>query len=114
MLPGVVVRSDTSGTAVKLAGGKVFMSTSRAEVAAGDNVLLAVRAERIQFRPSTEGDNVLSARVKSWVYVGSAYEYLLETPAGEVRAESPEEVSQEQVGLYLPPDGIVVLREEHA
>ncbi len=113
MLPGVVASTDVSGTRIRLASGKLFTTASRDGFAEGDSVLLAVRAERIVFRPTSEGDNVLPATVKSWVYVGSAYEYLLQTADGEVRAESPEALAAEEVGLYLPPEALVVLRDEH-
>jgi iron(III) transport system ATP-binding protein len=112
MLPGVVVSRDSRGTQVKVASGQVFSTAAQNGFVPGDLVVLAVRAERIAFRPTGDGDNVLRARVKSSVYVGSAYEYLLETPEGEIRADSPDALEQTEVGLYLPPDAIVVLRDD--
>jgi hypothetical protein len=73
---------------------------------------LAVRSERIAFRTLSEGDNVLAATIRSFVYVGSAYEYLLETPEGEIRADAPDELRGPHIGLYLPPDAMVVLAED--
>src|SRR5215216_5191647 len=78
MLPGVVVSVDARGAQVKVGSGKVFATASLNGFGIGDTVLLAVRAERIGIRTSTDGDNVLPAKVKSFVYVGSTYEYLLE------------------------------------
>ncbi len=112
MLQGVVVGTDARGAQVRLGSGKMFTASTPDGVAVGDNVLVAVRAERIAFRPSSDGDNILPARVKSSVYVGSTYEYLLETADGEVRAESPMPVSEGEIGLYLPPEAIVVLRSD--
>jgi iron(III) transport system ATP-binding protein len=80
----------------------------------GDRVLLAIRSERIEVRPDGGGstENVISARVKSFVYVGSAYEYILETPEGEIRVATPQAIVGSEVALYLPPDAIVVLPDE--
>jgi iron(III) transport system ATP-binding protein len=112
MLPGVLVARDVAGAQVKLGSGRVFATAPVDGAAVGDAVLLAVRAERIEIRGSTDGGNVLPARVKSFVYVGSTYQYLLETADGEVRAESPQAVGDEELGLYLPPEAVVVLRSD--
>jgi iron(III) transport system ATP-binding protein len=114
MLPGEVVDISASSVRVKLAGSGATVRSSVADgkFKVGDGVLLAVRAERIRLQATSNGENVLRARVKSWVYVGSAYEYLLETGDGDVHAESPEPVDGDEVGLFLPPDAIVVLQDD--
>jgi iron(III) transport system ATP-binding protein len=116
MLRGVVVESAPELVRVELpgSGSLVQSAVAQGEFSAGEPVLLAVRAERIRVQPAANGDNVLRARVKSSVYVGSAYEYLLQTPEGEVRVDSPEAIADEDVGLYLPADSVVVLRDERA
>ena len=58
------------------------------------------------------GHNALGATIRSWVYVGSEYEYMLDTPDGPVRAASPHPVAGPAVQLHLPPESIVVLRDE--
>jgi iron(III) transport system ATP-binding protein len=92
----------------------------------GDRVLLAVRSERIEVRPDggaaghsagdaagdTMPENTITARIRSFVYVGSAYEYILETPAGQIRVVAPQAIVGPEVALFLPPDAIVVLPEE--
>jgi iron(III) transport system ATP-binding protein len=114
ILRGTVVQSGPDLAHVRLAGsGQVVRSAvAHGQFSAGERVLLAVRAERMQFRPPASADNVLSARVKSHVYVGSAYEYLLETAEGELRADSAQAVDGAEVGLYLPPEAIVVLPDQ--
>jgi hypothetical protein len=44
------------------------------------------------------------------VYVGSTYEYLLETADGPLRAEALYEMPSPDVQVYLPPEALVVLR----
>ena len=116
MLHGVVADRANGALRVRLGGtGQVVTSTVAAQdFRPGDTVVLAVRSERIAFRPQTEGENVLAATIKSFVYVGSAYEYLLDTPEGEIRADAPEQLSGPQIGLYLPPDAVVVLADDSA
>jgi len=107
---GAVVTS----TAVPGAGSQVpgAPSPGTRYPAPGDRVVLAIRAERIEVRPTGGGENVVEARIESHIYLGAAYEYLLATPEGEVRASSPDLVAGPQVYLYLPPDAIVVLPDE--
>jgi len=83
---------------------------------AGDRVLLAIRSERIEVRPDGDpgAENVISATIKSFVYVGSAYEYILDTPGGEIRVAAPQAIVGPEVALYLPPDAIVVLPDDPA
>jgi hypothetical protein len=51
----------------------------------------------------------VAARIQSRVYVGSTYEYLLETADGPLRADAPRELPDGEVQVYMPPDGLVVL-----
>jgi hypothetical protein len=73
-------------------------------------VLIAARAERLELRERGElAPNTLAARVQSRVYVGSTYEYLLETADGPLRAEAPRELPSPEVQVYLPSESLVVL-----
>jgi iron(III) transport system ATP-binding protein len=101
-------------------GAVVTATVTDNPIKVGDRVLLAIRSERIAVRPdgtssgdpATDDQNVISARVRSFVYVGSAYEYILETPEGEIRVATPQAIVGPEVALYLPPDAIVVLPHE--
>ena len=113
-LRAAVVESAVGRIRAKLASSGAVVTSIGSErlFSPGDDVLLAIRSERIQVRPTGDGENVVAARIKSFVYVGSSYEYILETAEGEVRASSPEPVAGPEVQLYLPPDAIVALPEE--
>ena len=90
-------------------GAPITSTASTRGFAPGERVLLAVRSEKIESAPGRAGENVIPARIKSHVYVGSAYEYLLETAEGEIRAATPDPLDGPEVQLYLPPDAIVAL-----
>jgi len=113
-LRGDVVRVAAGRAEVRLAGSgtMVTAAATAAGTAPGDHVVLAVRSERIEMRGEHAAENVVRARIKSFVYAGAEYEYILDTPEGELRASSPRAVTGPDVSLHLPPDGIVVLRDD--
>ena len=109
-----VVESAAGRVRAKLAstGAVVTSTVPDRPLSLGDRVLLSIRSERVEVRPDGVGENVVEARIKSFVYVGAAYEYILETAEGEIRASSPEAIEGPGVRLYLPPDAVVALPEE--
>jgi iron(III) transport system ATP-binding protein len=111
---GVVVGASDGRIQVKLAGSGTVVSAASAgaRLAAGDRVVLAVRSERIDMHPDRGGENVVTARIKSFVYAGAEYEYILDTPAGELRASSQRPVTGPELTLHLPADALVVLPDE--
>jgi iron(III) transport system ATP-binding protein len=113
-LRAVVVDGSDGHLRAKLAssGALVTSAASTRSFAPGETVLLAIRSEKIEADPPAGGDNVIPARIKSHVYVGSAYEYILETAEGEIRVATPEPLGGPDVQLYLPPDAIVALPDE--
>ena len=116
-LRGEVVRVAAGRAEVRLAGSGTMVSAAAtaAATAPGDRVVLAVRSERIDMRGENAAlgsPNVLRATIKSFVYAGAEYEYILDTPEGELRASSQRAVPGPEVMLHLPPDGIVVLQDE--
>ena len=110
-LNGSVEESTDGVLSIRLASGPVLRAHSAARWRAGDEVAVAVRAERIELRlaPEPAAANMLAARVQSRVYVGSTYQYLLQTPDGLLRAEAPREMPGPDIQVYLPPDALVVL-----
>jgi iron(III) transport system ATP-binding protein len=113
-LPGAVVGARDGRVDVKLAASGTIVSAAAGEqrFAPGDRVVLAVRSERIDMRGGDASDNVVRARIRSFVYAGAEYEYILDTPEGELRASSPRSVAGPDVTLRLPPEAIVVLADD--
>ena len=100
------VRLTASGTTV------TAIAADADALRAGQRVVLAVRSERIDMRGDQATENVVAARIRSSVYGGADYEYILDTPEGELRASSQRPVAGPGVRLHLPPDAIVILRDE--
>jgi iron(III) transport system ATP-binding protein len=113
-LRGVVVGASQGRIQVKLAdsGSVLNAASTDARLAAGDPVVLAVRSERIDVRGDNATENVVTARIKSFVYAGAEYEYILDTPEGELRASSQRPVTGPSLKLHLPAEAIVVLPAE--
>jgi len=121
-LPAVVedVGDGRARARLTSSGAVVSATVTDRPPRAGDRVQLAIRSERIDVRAaedparSTDTQNVISAQVQSFIYVGSAYEYVLGTPEGQIRVATPQAIAGRDVALYLPPDAIVVLPDEPA
>jgi iron(III) transport system ATP-binding protein len=113
-LSGVVVGTSAGRIQVKLAGSGTVVSaaTAGAPLAVGDQVVLAVRSERIDVHGEHASENVVAATIKSFVYAGAEYEYIFETREGELRASSQRPVSGPDLTLHLPAEAIVVLPAE--
>ena len=113
-LSGVVVGTSVGRIQVKLVGSGTVVSaaTAGAPLAVGDQVVLAVRSERIDVHGERASENVVAARIKSFVYAGAEYEYIFETREGELRASSQRPVTGPDLRLHLPPEAIVVLPTE--
>jgi iron(III) transport system ATP-binding protein len=121
-LPAVVeeVGDGRARTRLRSSGAVITATVPATPPRAGDQVLLAIRSERIGVRPEVDpaggadASNVISAQITSFIYVGSAYEYILATPEGQIRVATPQAIVGPEVALYLPPDAIVVLPDEPA
>ena len=113
-LHGVVAGATDGRIQVRLAGSGTLLQAAAAgaRLEAGDRVVLAVRSERIDMYGQGAGENVVAARIRSFVYAGAEYEYILDTPEGELRASSSRALTGPDLQVHLPPDSIVVLPDE--
>jgi iron(III) transport system ATP-binding protein len=117
-LQGTVVERSPAALRVTLEGGGPTLTSTLVEspVQRGERVVVAVRAERVELLTSApEGEtNLLPATLRSGIYLGASYEYLLSTPWGEVRALSRTPVPGPSVLIRLPPTSLVVLADDRA
>ena len=74
---------SVSGKRITLStpSGKVEATAREAEVEVGSEAHATVRPEKIRF--GSEGDNVITARIRQIVYLGVSTQYIAELPDGE-------------------------------
>jgi iron(III) transport system ATP-binding protein len=112
LLPGRVLTTSAGRVRVELAGGTQLVADSDRGWSEGARVVVAIRAERIELaEPTDSGSNVLHGHVQSFVYLGASYQYLIDTPAGQLRLDSKRPLEGEQVALRLPEAALVVLED---
>src|SRR5919202_5253074 len=119
-LQGRVAGVDGGVARVRLPSGREVEATLEERPPAHGEVVLAVRSERIRVLDDGEGpgagQNVLDGRVRSGLYLGASYQYVVETPEGVLRVDTPKELDWRdgqggaaEVRLSIPRDAIVVL-----
>lgn len=110
-LSGTIVERAENRTRVKIASGAVLTSCRTAPP--GDQVSIAIRSERIRLVPiSDQAPNTIPAKVASGVYLGSKWQYLVETQAGSIRVETMDAAPGEQVRLAFAPEDLILLAAE--
>lgn len=114
-LKGTVAGREDGQLQVTLDGGIDVRALADKRWQPGQRVTLAVRAERVRVASGVDDQhNIVPAEVTGYVYLGSHYQYVVETPAGSVRLEVPDELSIGPLKLSLPPEALLVLPEEGA
>ena len=122
-LKGRVAGVDGGVARVRLPSGREFEATLEERPPEHGDVVLAVRSERIRGLDAGEGQGagqkVLDGRVRSGLYLGASYQYVVETPEGVLRVDTPKELDWRdgqggaaEVRLSIPRDAIVVLPDE--
>src|SRR4051794_30523704 len=79
-LPATIVEWAGGVARAQLRTGEVLWAWSEQSWRPGTSVLLAIRAERVRFDRDEGGErtNVLQGTIRSFVYVGSTYEYRID------------------------------------
>lgn len=102
---------------VRLQTGREVQATIEHRLDGRSAVVLAARAERIRILGQGEtGDNLLTGTVRSGLYLGAVYQYLVDTPEGVLRIDSSHQIEFQAgvtaVRVTIPRDAIVVLPDE--
>lgn len=73
----------------------------------------AIRSERVQVltEGAAERENTVRALITSRTYLGSKWQYTVETSGGSLRLESTDAIQGDTLFMYLPPDSIILLAE---
>ncbi len=113
-LPGVVACSRDGLVGIRLPSGTLIEAEDKQAWADGARVALAIRSERIEMAGAGARENVLTATARSHVYLGATYQYLVDTPDGTLKVETPRELPARTVRLHLPRNAIVILADDSA
>ncbi len=110
-LKGKIVERASRATRVQIETGEVL--TSSRTPPACNEVEIAIRSERIHLVPlSDQSSNTIPAQVTLGVYLGSKWQYLVETQAGPMRVETMDAAPGEQVRLAFAPEDLILLPAE--
>ncbi len=108
---GTVIGRAQNAVSVQIATGEILTSSRGAPTS--DRVVIAIRSERIRLLPATEQvANSIAAKISSAVYLGSKWQYLVETKSGSMRVEAMDAPQSEQVRLAFAPGDLILLSAE--
>ncbi|HET8601494.1 MAG TPA: ABC transporter ATP-binding protein [Segeticoccus sp.] len=119
-LSATVVEQEESGlTRVQLDGGGQLRVTAHGRWAAGQQVSVGIRSERMEVTPprsdvTADSVNAIPAELRKASFVGARYEYELVAGDQLVFAESDREVSERKVWLLVPEDAAYVFSRSDA
>ncbi len=112
---GIIQKVDGKHATLKLASGELLniRKESKSEYVwkGGEHTAVAIRSERVEVL--TEGaaarENTIQARIANRTYLGSKWQYTVETSGGSLRLESTDAIQGDNLFMYLPPDSIILL-----
>ncbi len=116
---GTVVDFNGKYTGVKTGDGLTIYGIGR-KVEKGENVVIAVRPEDVQFilspgiRREMKSNNLFSAKIERESYIGEVVDYQLKLKSWSIRAKSAvsnKMTEGEIVKIYLDPDKMPILSE---
>src|SRR5215211_8066048 len=77
-------------------------------------VTVAIRSERVQVvKDSGSSENTFDARVAESAYEGARWLHIVETPTGTLRLETLDAAPEGHLRLYLPPEALFLVPDEH-
>ena len=112
------VRSAVLGQsqlAVEISGGQTLLAEAAGNFAVGEEVVVAVRPERIQLgaselSPGSQDGTSLPGRSISRSYLGARYQYLVDIGGEVIKTESPESFPEGELWAWIPASGCTVFK----
>jgi len=112
---GILQNVDGKKATLKLASGELLniRKESRSDYVwkEGEHTAAAIRSERVEVL--TEGaaprENTINAHIATRTYLGSKWQYMVETAGGSLRLESTDAIQGDSLSMHLPPDSIILL-----
>lgn len=116
-ISGILQNVNGKKATIKLASGELLNirkeSNSDYVWKDGDRAAAAIRSERVEVltEGTSERENTVKARITSRTYLGSKWQYSVETSGGSLRLESTDAIQGDNLFMYLPPDSMILLAE---
>jgi ABC-type Fe3+/spermidine/putrescine transport system ATPase subunit len=115
-ITGTIEKVDGKRGTLKLASGELLTirkeSKSEHVWKEGESAKVAIRSERVEVL--TEGaarENTIKAKIATRTYLGSKWQYTVETAGGSLRLESTDAIRGDVLSMHLPPDSIILLAD---
>ncbi len=116
-LHGTIDKLNGKHATLKLASGELLNVSKESRTdhvwREGESTAAAIRSERVEVL--TDGasgrENTIRARIVSRTYLGSKWQYSVETSGGSLRLETTDAVHGDSLFMHLPPDSILLLPE---
>lgn len=108
-LKGAISSIDKNTVTVRVANGDMLSLPNPSDKTWHENqeVVVGIRSERVEVA-GEHADNLLNARVVVSTYLGSKWQYEVDTGSGRLKVESVDAATSDQLSLYLPPDSILL------
>ncbi|MBI5354753.1 MAG: ABC transporter ATP-binding protein [Chloroflexi bacterium] len=113
-ITGTIQKVEGKRGTLKLASGELLTirKESKSDHAwkEGETAAVAIRSERVEvLTEDSTRENTVRANITSRTYLGSKWQYTVETAGGSLRLESTDAIQGDSVFMYLPPDSIILL-----
>ena len=116
-ITGILQNVDGKKATLKLASGELLNirkeSKSDHVWKEGEHTAAAIRSERVEVLTEGAGtrENTVKAKITSRTYLGSKWQYTVETSGGSLRLESTDAIQGDALFMHLPPDSIILLAD---
>jgi iron(III) transport system ATP-binding protein len=107
-LPAHIAGREGDRVRVRLGNGVELLAESAQSWKAGEEILVAVRPERVLLA-DTHTENVVLGTIRSHVYLGAHHQYRIDIGNLDLRVEVPDDLPAGQVRLHIPPKAITLL-----
>lgn len=116
-IAGTINKIDGKQITLKLASGELLNirkeSYTEQKWKEGDHAPVAIRSERVEVITESvlTRENTIKAHIANRTYLGSKWQYTVETSGGSLRLESTDAIHGNDLFMVLPPDSIILLAE---
>ena len=116
-MTGTIEKINGKHATLKLSSGELLNihkeSKSEHVWREGEQASAAIRSERVEVvtENASTRENTIKAHIVNRTYLGSKWQYTVETAGGSLRIESTDAIQSDDLFMYLPPDSMILLAE---